>query len=101
MDSSVSWKRVGRRALGVDVPVPEGEEVSEARMPERMATPMVPQPRTVMVREGAGASVVCCCMSGVVDIVAVGFGGGLGGCCGGEREFFSVVGGEVVEPEVG
>ena len=33
---------------------PERMVVRESRMPERMATPMVPQPRTVRVRGGVG-----------------------------------------------
>ena len=33
---------------------PERRVVRESRMPERMATPMVPQPRTVRVSGGVG-----------------------------------------------
>ena len=33
---------------------PERSVVRESRMPERMATPMVPQPRTVRVSVGVG-----------------------------------------------
>lgn len=49
---------MGKSALGVEVPLADADrrESKEERMPERMATPIVPHPRTVMVR--ASGSIV-------------------------------------------
>jgi len=71
-----SWKRVGRRVVGVLVPEEalggmrrlEKEERLD-RIPERMATPMVPQPRTVRVSDSGVGSILfylwfSCCGGG-------------------------------------
>jgi len=55
-----SWKRVGRRVVvGVEVPEALGKRRLERldRIPERMATPMVPQPRTVRVSDSGFGSI--------------------------------------------
>ena len=55
-----SWKRVGRRVVvGVAVPEGLGKRRLERldRIPERMATPMVPQPRTVRVSDSGVGSI--------------------------------------------
>lgn len=60
-----SWKRVGRRVVGVLVPEEalvgrrrlKVEEERLDRIPERMATPIVPQPRTVRVSDSGVDSI--------------------------------------------
>ena len=90
-----SWKRVGRRVVGVLVPeealvgrrrLKLEEEILD-RIPERMATPMVPQPRTVRVSDSGACSIFSIFGSLVTVVVVVG---------GVARMNFCEVGGGVV-----